>query len=149
MLIYTAWKANWNSPTVPRPGLQSKPIAQKGPASAYQPCLLSASFLSPLEFLFAIASKAHQVGLSNLPAFSTGPFQYLCSSITSSSPLPASCVLITSLLSELRPFFELLVHFEFTAGDTQDRLLDLGPQLTPVFSLKCLGFSWTRKENLK
>lgn len=78
-----------------------------------------------------------------------GPFLYLRSSIAFPSPLPASCVLITSLLSELRPFFELFLDFEFTGGDTQDRLLDLGPQLTLAFSLKCFGFSWTGQENLK
>lgn len=149
--IYIAWKAKWNSPTLLRPGLQSKPIAQKGLSSAYQPGLLSASFLSPLEFLFALAPHAHQAGLSNLLAFFTGPFWYLWFRVTSLHPLPANCVLNISLLSELRHFFELLLDFEFTGGKTQDRLLDLGPQLTPDFSLKCqcLGFSWTGKENLK
>lgn len=148
MLIYIAWKAKWNSPTLPpRPRLQSKSIAQKGPSFAYQPCLLSASFLSPLEFLFALAPKAHHAELSNLPALFMGPFWYLCSSITSPSPSPARCVLITSLLSELRPFFGLLLDFEFTGGDTQDRHLDLRPswpQLLHWNALVSLG-----QENLK
>lgn len=85
-----------------RPWFQSKAIAQNGQSSAHQPLSMLAPFSASTGMPVCSASKAHQAGLSNLPAFSMGPFWYLCSSLTSHSPLPAGCVLMTLLLSKLR-----------------------------------------------
>lgn len=87
-----------------RPWLRSKPVVQKGRSSAHQPLLMSAPFPASAGMPICSASKSHQGGLSSLPAFFMGPFWYLCSSVTSSGPLPAVCVLITLLLSKLWPF---------------------------------------------